>query len=160
MFDIKVYHGKYFYSSFFKKRSVGNFLFLSQAPAVGPHKKDTGVWNKRVDFVAMSSMLLTCDSHSVAVQLLNIRNTRTFSRMKPNLLTVREQVIIVRQFQNIGITSTLQAYYLPTAQALPSRFYNGRIVYQYKKLRVGLTTLRKQPRCRIVLNIDVPVLPF
>lgn len=80
--------------------------------------------------------------------------------MKSNLLTVRERIIIVRQYKNIGITSKLQAYYLPTAESIQSRFYNGRIVYQYKKLRVGLTTLRKQPRCRIVLVTEEPLLPF
>lgn len=80
--------------------------------------------------------------------------------MKSNLLTVRKRIIIVRQYKNIGITSKLQAYHLPNAQPVPSRFYNGRIVYQYKKLRVGLTTLRKQPRCRIVLMTEEPILPF
>ncbi len=77
-----------------------------------------------------------------------------------NPFTVRRQFVIVRQYKNIGITSNLQAYYLPTAEPLVPRFYNGRIAYQYKRLRVGLTTLRKQPRCRIVLCIEEPLLPF
>jgi hypothetical protein len=75
--------------------------------------------------------------------------------MKPKPFTVREQVVIVRQYKGIGITSKLQAFHLPTAESLPSRFYNGSIAYQYNNLRVGLTTLRKQPRCRILLTIDV-----
>ena len=80
--------------------------------------------------------------------------------MKNNPLTVQEQIMIVRKYKDIGITSKLQAFHIPTAQALHSRFYNGRIAYQYKNLRVGLTTLRKQPRCRILLIIHVPALPF
>jgi hypothetical protein len=79
--------------------------------------------------------------------------------MKNKPLTVQEQ-IIVRQYKGIGITSKLQAFHLPTAQALPARFYNGRIVYQYKNLRVGLTSLRKQPRCNKLLIVQVPDLPF
>jgi hypothetical protein len=80
--------------------------------------------------------------------------------MKDNAFTLREQVVIVRQYKGIGITSKLQAYHIPTAKALPARFYNGRIAYQYQNQRVGLTTLRKQPRCRIVLTIQVTILPF
>jgi hypothetical protein len=80
--------------------------------------------------------------------------------MKDNPLTVQDQVIIIRKFKDIGITSRLKAFHIPTAEALPPRFYNGRIAYQYKDLRVGLTTLRKQPRCRIALTIPVQVLPF
>ena len=77
-----------------------------------------------------------------------------------NLFTVQEQVIIVRQYKDIGITHKLQAFHLPTAQALPVRFYNGRIAYQYKNKWVGLTTLRKQPRCHIMLALPVAALPF
>jgi hypothetical protein len=80
--------------------------------------------------------------------------------MKDNPLTVQEQVVIIRKYKDIGITSKLKAFHIPTTEALPSRFYNGRIAYQYKNLRVGLTTLRKQPRCRILLTIDIPPLPF
>ena len=80
--------------------------------------------------------------------------------MKDNPLTVTEQVIIVRKFKDIGITSQLKAFHIPTAEALSPRFYNGRIAYQYKNLRVGLTTLRKQQRCRILLTIHIQVLPF
>jgi len=47
--------------------------------------------------------------------------------MKIKPLIVPEQVVIVRQYKGIGITAKLQAFHLPTAQALPARFYNGRI---------------------------------
>lgn len=80
--------------------------------------------------------------------------------MKNNRLTGQEQVIIIRKFKDIGVTSQLKAFHIPTAEALPARFYNGRIAYQYKNVRVGLTTLRKQPRCRILIKIDVPGIPF
>lgn len=76
------------------------------------------------------------------------------------MLSVSRQVLIVRQYKNIGITNKLKAYYLPASEKLTPRFYNGRIAYQYKTLRVGLTTLRKQPRCRILLTIQETVLPF
>ena len=69
--------------------------------------------------------------------------------------TVQEQIVIVRKYNDIGITSELKAFHIPTAQPLLPRFYNGRIAYQYKSLRVGLTTLRKQPRCRILITIDI-----
>lgn len=52
-----------------------------------------------------------------------------------NPFTVQEQVIIVRQYKGIGITSRLQAFHLETGQDLPARFYNGRIAYQYKTTR-------------------------
>ena len=80
--------------------------------------------------------------------------------MKDSPLAVQEQVVIVRKYNDIGITSKLQAFHLPTAQALSPRYYNGRIAYQYKNLRVGLTTLRRQPRCHIVVSIAQPILPF
>ena len=80
--------------------------------------------------------------------------------MKPSPFTVQTQIVIVRQYKGIGITSKLQAFHLSTAEILPPRFYNGRIAYQYKSLRVGLTTLRKQPRCKMVLSIAIPLLPF
>lgn len=80
--------------------------------------------------------------------------------MKSNLLSVQEKIVIVRQYKNIGITSRLRAYYIPNAEPVPPRFYNGRIIYQYKTLRVGLTTLRKQPRCRIVIAAQKFLLPF
>lgn len=80
--------------------------------------------------------------------------------MSRNLLSVRHQIVIVRQFKNIGITNKLQAYFLPTSEPLTTRFYNGRIAYQYKNLRVGLNTLRKQPPCHITLIIEEPALPF
>jgi len=80
--------------------------------------------------------------------------------MNSKPLTVQEQIIIVRKYRDIGITSKLKAFHIPTAQPLLPRFYNGRIAYQYKNLRVGLTTLRKQPRCRVLITIDIPVIPF
>lgn len=80
--------------------------------------------------------------------------------MNHSLFTVHRKVILIRQFKEIGITSKLKGYYIPTAQLLPARFYNGRITYQYKNLRVGLTTLRKQPRCYIELIVKKTALPF
>jgi hypothetical protein len=80
--------------------------------------------------------------------------------MNAKPFTVQQQVTIVRRYRDIGITAKLQAFHLPTAQALPARFYNGRIAFQYKKLRVGLTTLRKQPRCHVLLSIPAAILPF
>ena len=71
-----------------------------------------------------------------------------------------QQIIIVRQYKNIGITSKLKGFHIPTRQYLPPRFYNGRIAWQYKGLRVGLTMLRKQPRCRISLIVEEPIPPF
>ena len=89
-----------------------------------------------------------------------MRNCRTFNYMKDSTFTVQGQAIIIRRYKDIGITSKLQAFDIPTAQLLPARFYNGRIAYQYKNIRVGLTTLRRQPRCHLVLTIEQPVLPF
>ena len=80
--------------------------------------------------------------------------------MKDSRFAVHKQVVIVRQYKDVGITSKLQAYHIPTAEALPARYYNGRIAYQYKGLRVGLTSLRKQPRCRVLLTVHIPPLPF
>ena len=75
-------------------------------------------------------------------------------------LSVRRTVVIVRQHRQIGIKEKLEGYHLPTGKQLKPRFYNGRIVYQYKSLRVGLTSLRRQPRCRFKLTINQPGLPF
>ena len=80
--------------------------------------------------------------------------------MSINPFAVKEQVVIVRQYRGIGITSRLQAFHLETGQTLPARFYNGRIAYQYKTTRVGLTTLRKQPKCRVLITVFLPVVPF
>lgn len=77
-----------------------------------------------------------------------------------NPFAVQTQITIVRRYKEIGITKKLKGYYLPTAEELVPRFYNGRVVYQHKSLRVGLTTLRKQPPCRLSLTINEPVLPF
>ena len=75
-------------------------------------------------------------------------------------LTVRRLVVIVRQYNGIGIDKKLAGYHLATGKPLKQRYYNGRIVYQYKSLRVGLTKLRRQPPCRQVLNMEEPFLPF
>jgi hypothetical protein len=80
--------------------------------------------------------------------------------MSNSSFTVRQRVIIVRQYKNIGITAKLQGYFIPTAAPLFPRFYNGCIAFQYKSVRVGLTTLRKQRPCSILLAIEEPALPF
>ena len=80
--------------------------------------------------------------------------------MNINDFTVRREVVIVRHYKNIGITAQLQGYFIPTAETLVPRFYNGRIAFQHKALRVGLTTLRKQPPCHLRLRIKEPALPF
>ena len=41
-------------------------------------------------------------------------------------LSVRKQILIVRQYRQIGITPKLEGYYLPTGEGLKPRFYNGR----------------------------------
>jgi hypothetical protein len=38
------------------------------------------------------------------------------------------------------MTSELRAFHLSPGQALSPRYYNGRIAYQHKNLRIGLTT--------------------
>jgi hypothetical protein len=76
------------------------------------------------------------------------------------LLSVRRQVLIVRQYNNIAIDSKLNGFFLPDTQPLQQRFYNGRIVYQYKSVRVGLTTLRKQPACYLPITVEELILPF
>jgi hypothetical protein len=58
--------------------------------------------------------------------------------MKDNLFTVQEQVVIIRRYKDIGITSQLHAFHLPTAKVLLPRYYKGSIAWQYKNLRVGV----------------------
>lgn len=77
--------------------------------------------------------------------------------MKSNSLDV-QIVIIVRQYKNIGLTTGLEAYHMPSGTKLPQRYYNGRIAFQHKKLRVGLTTLRKQKRCAIAAFNDIKII--
>lgn len=80
--------------------------------------------------------------------------------MKNSRLTVQEQVVIIRVFKDIGINSRLQAFHIPTAEALPPRFYNGRIAYQYKISESVLLHCEGNPRRRILITIHTPVLPF
>ena len=67
-----------------------------------------------------------------------------------------ESIIIVRQYNGIGIDKFLNGYCMKEKVLLQKRFYNGRVVYRDGSKIVGLPTLKRQPPCRIEFSFDVP----
>lgn len=68
----------------------------------------------------------------------------------------KESIIIVRQYNGVGIDKFLNGYCMKEKVTLIRRFYNGRVVYHNGDKIVGLATLKKQPPCRVEFNFDLP----
>lgn len=80
-----------------------------------------------------------------------MRNKRT-----SNYLIMKEETVIVRKLNGIGIDSKLNGWNLKTETMIEKKFYNGRICFNFGGMRVGLKTLMNQPKCNHVINHIYP----
>ena len=81
-----------------------------------------------------------------------LRINHTLNMMSDN----QQTVIIIRQHKGIGIDSKLNGWNLETETMLDKKYYNGRICFQVGNKRVGLTTLRKEHPCKIIIPSTIP----
>ena len=81
-----------------------------------------------------------------------LRINNTLNMMSDN----QQTVIIIRQHKGIGIDSKLNGWNLETETMLDKKYYNGRICFQVGNKRVGLTTLRKEHPCKIIIPSTIP----
>lgn len=66
-----------------------------------------------------------------------------------------DSVILVRVVGEIGIDRYANGYTL-NGKPIKRSFYNGRLCYNYKGVRVGYATLKKSKPVRIEIKQDCP----
>lgn len=63
---------------------------------------------------------------------------------------------IVREYNGIGIDSKLNGYNMYTHQKINKHVFNGRLCYKIGKTVVGISTLKKQPPIKIIIEEPLP----
>lgn len=69
---------------------------------------------------------------------------------------MKEETVIVRKINGIGIDSKLNGWNLKTETMIEKKFYNGRICFNISGKRTGLKSLMNQPKCNHIINHNYP----